>query len=199
MVKKIVLSVVAVIVVAVAGILVFASTKPDTFRIERSATINAPAEKIFPLVSDLHGWSSWSPWERMDPNMKRTYSGPTGGVGAIYEWDGNDQVGQGRMEIVEATAPSNVAIKLNFIKPFQAENRAEFKLVPQGETTNVTWSMAGQNTFPCKVMQTFCDMDAMCGKEFDAGLANLKTATEKNAVAESTSSGKEAAADKTVE
>jgi len=147
--------------------------------VERTASIKAPPEKIFAVLDDFHNWGVWSPWEKMDPDMKRTFSGAANGQGAVYEWQGNSKVGQGRMEITDATAPSQVTIKLDFIKPFEGHNVAEFVLQPSGEATNVTWTMRGPSPYIAKVMSVFCNMDSMIGKDFEAGLANLKAATEK--------------------
>ncbi|HEV1993956.1 MAG TPA: SRPBCC family protein [Candidatus Acidoferrum sp.] len=117
-----------VVVVAIAAILGYAMTMPDDFRVQRTTSIKAPPEKIFPLINDLHRWGSWSPWEKMDPEMKRTYSGAAPGKGAAYAWQGNRKVGEGRMEIVDTSPPSKITIKLNFIKPFEGHNTAEFTL-----------------------------------------------------------------------
>ncbi len=168
-----------VIVVVIAAILIFAATKPETFTVQRAASIKAPPEKIFAVLDDFHNWGVWSPWEKMDPDMKRTFSGAANGKGAVYEWQGNSKVGQGRMEITDATAPSQVTIKLDFIKPFEGHNVAEFVLQPSGDATNVTWTMRGPSPYMAKVMSVFCNMDSMIGKDFEAGLANLKAATEK--------------------
>jgi len=168
-----------VIVVVIAAILIFAATKPETFTVQRAASIKAPPEKIFAVLDDFHNWGVWSPWEKMDPDMKRTFSGAANGQGAVYEWQGNSKVGQGRMEITDATAPSQVTIKLDFIKPFEGHNVAEFLLQPNGDATNVTWTMRGPSPYIAKVMSVFCNMDSMIGKDFEAGLANLKAATEK--------------------
>jgi len=168
-----------VIVVVIAAILIFAATKPETFTVHRAASIKAPPEKIFAVLDDFHNWGVWSPWEKMDPDMKRTFSGAANGQGAVYEWQGNSKVGQGRMEITDATAPSQVTIKLDFIKPFEGHNVAEFVLQPSGDATNVTWTMRGPSPYIAKVMSVFCNMDSMIGKDFEAGLANLKAATEK--------------------
>jgi len=174
------LAIVAVVLlVAVAAILVLAAMKPDTFRVVRSTTVKAPPEKIFPLIADFRAWSAWSPWEKMDPALKRSYGGPASGQGAVYEWEGNSKVGKGRMEIIDAPPPSRVAIKLDFLKPFEAHNTAEFTLAPRGETTDVTWAMHGPNRFIGKVMSLFVSMDRMVGKDFEAGLANLKAAAER--------------------
>jgi len=168
-----------VVVVLLAAILIFAATTPDTFRVQRATSIKAPPEKIFPLINDLHSWGAWSPWEKMDPAMKRTFSGAASGKGAVYEWEGNHEVGKGRMEIMESSPPSKVVIKLDFIKPFEAHNIAEFTLESKGDSTNVTWAMHGPNPYIAKVIHIFFSMDSMVGKQFEAGLANLKTIAEK--------------------
>ncbi len=176
---KIILIVLAVIAVAVIALLIYASTRPDSFRVQRSITIRAPAERIFPEVNDLRVQQSWSPWEAKDPAMKRSYSGEQSGKGAKYEWQGNKQVGEGRMEIVESTPPTKVLMKLDFIKPFPANNMAEFTLEPKGDTTVVTWAIYGPSPFMSKLMGVFMNIDTMIGKEFDTGLANLKARMEK--------------------
>jgi hypothetical protein len=176
---KIVGIIVIILLVVVAGILIYAATKPDDFRVQRSAAIKAPPEKIYALIVDLHGWAAWSPYEKKDPAMKRTFSGTQSGMGAIYEWDGNKNVGTGRMEIVEATVPSKVGIKLDFLKPFEGHNIAEFTMVPSGDSTTVTWAMYGPSPYIHKVMGTFFNMDRMIGDDFAVGLANLKAIAEK--------------------
>jgi len=167
------------IVLLVGGLLAFAATKPDHFRIQRSATLKAAPERIFPLINDFGRWGAWSPYEKKDPAMKRTFSGPAAGPGAIYAWDGNKDVGQGRMEITQAAAPTLVALKLDFVKPFEAHNRVDFTLKPKGDATEVTWAMHGPMPFLSKVMTVFFDMDQMVGKDFEAGLASLKALAEK--------------------
>jgi uncharacterized protein YndB with AHSA1/START domain len=161
------------------NVLIFAATKPDSFRVARTTTIKAPPEKIFPHITDYRAWQAWSPWEKKDPTMKRTYSGAASGKGAIYEWDGNREIGQGRMEIAEATPPSRVAIDMHFIKPFESRSTAEFTLQPKGEATDVTWALHGPSPYISKVMSVFFSMDKMIGKEFETGLANLKAIAEK--------------------
>jgi uncharacterized protein YndB with AHSA1/START domain len=168
-----------VLAIIIAIVLISASNKPDTFRIQRAAVMNAPAEKIFPLIADFHQWLDWSPWEGRDPALKRAYSGTERGKGAVYAWDGNKNVGSGRMEILEASSPSKVVIKLDFLKPFEAHNTAEFTMLPQGGATNVIWVMHGPAPFMSKVMQVFMNMDRMIGKDFEAGLTNLKAVSEK--------------------
>jgi hypothetical protein len=168
-----------VIVVLIAAILAYAATRPNNFRVQRSTTIQAAPEKIFPLIVDFHNWTSWSPWEKKDPALKRTYSGAPSGKGAVYAWEGNKNVGSGRMEITDAPAPSKVTIKLDFIKPFEGHNIAEFTLQPAGGATNVNWEMNGHMAFVMKVFGIFVNMDKMIGNDFEAGLANLKTVAEK--------------------
>jgi len=167
-----------IIVLAVVVVLVLAARKPDHFRVQRSASIDAPPERIFPLINDFHRWGEWSPYEHKDPDMKRTFSGAGSGRGSIYEWAGNSNVGSGRMEIVESSVPSKVAIKLDFLKPFEGHNIATFTMEPAGGATNVTWVMDGPTPFVGKIMHVFINMDRMVGTDFEAGLANLKTAAE---------------------
>ena len=177
--RKILTIVGAVVLATIAVILVYAWTRPDSFRVERSASLNAPAEKIFPYIDGLKRWTEWSPYEGRDPAMKRTYSGAESGKGAVYEWDGNDTVGKGRMEIVDSTPPHRVVIKLDFLKPFEGHNMAELTVEPKGGQTIVTWAMYGPSTFMTKLIGTFMDMDDMIGRDFAAGLAKLKTVVEK--------------------
>ena len=175
-----VIVIIAVIVaIAIAGVLVFAATKPDTLRVQRSISINAPSQQIFPLIADFHQWRNWSPYEQKDPAMKRSYDGAERGKGAIYAWDGDKNVGSGRMEILESSAPSKIVIKLDFFTPFEGHNTAEFTMLPQGDGTHVTWLMHGPARFVTKLMQVFINLDHMIGKDFEAGLANLKSINEK--------------------
>lgn len=168
-----------ILVLLVAGVLAFAATRPDSFSVRRAASIQAPPEKIFPLINDFSRWSAWSPYEKKDPAMKRSFSGPAAGKGAVYAWEGNGEVGQGRMEIDEAVAPSRVTLKLDFVKPFEAHNKVDFTLEPKGGATEVTWAMDGPMPFISKVVTLFVDMDRMVGGDFEAGLANLKAIAEK--------------------
>jgi hypothetical protein len=179
MFQTIAIIVVAVLVVAVAALLVLAALKPDTFRVQRAASIKAPPEKIFALINDFHSWGSWSPWEKLDPAMQKTHSGAASGQGAVYEWEGNKQVGKGRMEILESVPSSKIKIKLDFFKPFEAHNTAEFTLAAQGDATNVNWAMDGQQPFMFKLMSVFFSIDKMIGKDFEAGLANMRSIAEK--------------------
>jgi hypothetical protein len=168
-----------VVVVGVAGILIYAATRPDSFRVERSASIKAPPAKIFPLIEDLKAWTAWSPYEKKDPAMQRSYGAITAGKGATYGWQGDRNVGQGHMEIVDSAPPARVLIKLDFIKPFEAHNNAEFTLQPKGDGTLVTWAIYGPSAYMTKVMGLFFNMDTMIGRDFEAGLADLKAAAEK--------------------
>jgi K+-transporting ATPase KdpF subunit len=168
----------AVIVAAILIVLVYAATRPDTFRIARTTTINAPPDRIFAFLCDFRKWPVWSPYEKKDPAMTRVMSGPATGVGAVYEWDGDKNVGQGRMEVFQMAPPAKLTIKLDFFKPFEAHNTAEFLVEPKGNATAVTWAMFGPSPFMVKVMGIFCDMDKMVGKDFETGLANLKAAAE---------------------
>jgi len=175
MIKKIAI----VIVLLIAGILILAATKPDTFRVQRAASIKAPPEKVFAILNDFQKWGAWSPWEKKDPAMKRTFGATTSGKGAKYAWDGNKDVGKGSMEIAVSSPSSKLTIKLDFIEPFEGHNIVEFTLEPKGDSTNVSWTMYGPMSFISKVISVFCSMDSMIGKDFEAGLANLKTAAEK--------------------
>ena len=172
-------TILVVIVVVVAALLGYAATRPDTFSVQRAASIKAPPEKIFPLIDDFHRWTVWSPWEKLDPDMKRTFSGSAAGKGAAYAWQGNSKVGEGRMEILDDPAPSKIVIKLDFIKPFEGHNITEFTLTPQGENTQVVWVMHGPAPFVSKLMGVFVSMDSMIGKDFETGLSNMKSAAEK--------------------
>lgn len=168
-----------VVVVLVAALLGIAASKPDMFRVERATSIKAPPEKIFPLINDLHNWKAWSPWEEVDPQMQRKHSGAASGKGSIYEWAGNSKVGKGRMEITDDAPHSKVTIKLDFLKPFEGHNIAEFTLETRNGSSNVTWAMHGPSRFFSKVIQVFVSMDSMIGKQFEKGLANLKAIAEK--------------------
>jgi hypothetical protein len=168
-----------VLVIGIAVVLILAAMKPDQFRVQRSAAIKAPADKIFPLIADFKAWTAWSPYENKDPAMKRTYSAVTSGKGATYAWDGNNNVGAGDMLITDAPAPSKVALDLNMTKPMTAHNKVEFMLTPAGDSTTVTWMMRGEAPYFAKIIHVFFNMDKMVGGDFETGLAKLKTAAEK--------------------
>ena len=176
---KILAKVLGVIAVLIAAVLLFATTKPNTFEVQRSITIKAPPEKVYALIDDFHRWQEWSPWEKLDPAMQRTFTGPASGKGAAYAWLGNSKVGSGRMEITDPQPPSKIAIQLDFITPFEGHNIAEFGLQPQADGTQVTWTMRGPTPYISKVMQVFVSMDKLIGKDFEAGLANMKAVAEK--------------------
>ena len=165
------------LLVGVATVLALAAMKPDTFRVARSTSINAPPEKIFPLINDLHQFNTWNPFEKKDPG-KGTYSGPVSGKGASYAWK-SDQLGIGAMTIADSAEPSRVDIKLDFVKPFEAHNDVAFTLVPKGAATDVTWAMNGHVPFFAKVIHVLIDMDKMVGGDFEDGLANMKALAEK--------------------
>jgi uncharacterized protein YndB with AHSA1/START domain len=175
MLKKIAIGILAVVVI----ILGLALAQPNSFSVSRSIVINAPAEKIYPLVSDFHQWAGWSPWEHLDPNMKRTFTGAASGAGAVYSWEGNDAVGAGRMEITGAQPPSKIDIKLDFLKPIASQNSTVFELKPEGNATRVVWTMSGPSSFMTKLMGVFLSMDKMIGPDFEKGLAAMKAAAEK--------------------
>src|SRR5437868_13661561 len=164
---EVIATIAVVIAIAIAVVLILALSKPDIFRIQRVATIKAPAESIFALINDFHRWGSWSPWESKDPAMKRTFSSAESGKGAVYAWDGNKNVGSGRMEILEALAPSKIVIKLDFFAPFEGHNTAEFTMLPQGDATNLTWLMHGPAPFMAKIMHVFMNIDRMVAKDFE--------------------------------
>jgi uncharacterized protein YndB with AHSA1/START domain len=175
MLKKIAIGALAIIAV----ILVMATMQPDSFAVTRSVTISAPPEKIVPLVADFRNWSRWSPWEKLDPNMQRTFGGAHSGKGAVYHWQGNNDVGSGRMEVTDLAAPDKVVIKLDFLKPFESHNVTEFTLQPQGPATTVAWNMSGPMPFVSKIISVFVSMDKIIGKDFEKGLSQLKAEAEK--------------------
>lgn len=168
-----------ILAVSVAGVLVYAATRPGSFQVARSLSIKAPPEKIFPLINDLRAFNRWNPFLKNDPATKLAYSGPDSGKGAAHEWDGNSQVGKGRFEITDSSPSSKILMKLDMIKPMEAHNRVEFTLEPQGEATRVSWSMGGEQPYLAKLMTVFIDCDKMVGGEFEKGLADLKSLAEK--------------------
>jgi uncharacterized protein YndB with AHSA1/START domain len=175
MIKKIAIAV----IVLIAALLVYAATRPSAFSVQRTTSIKATPEKIYPLISDFRKWGPWSPYEKKDPNMKRTYSGAASGKGSVYEWEGNREVGKGSIEITEAVPPSRVVLKLDMIKPIEGHNVVEFTLQPLGGSTNVTWAMRGSHSFVGKLLSLFISMDKMIGADFETGLASLKAVAEK--------------------
>lgn len=154
------------------------STRANTFRTERSAVMNAPASAIFEQVNDFHKWEAWSPWAKMDPKAKNTFEGSPSGLGAIFVWDGNKNVGAGRMTIIESIPGNRILIRIEFFRPFKGENTVEFAFHPEGEATRVTWSMYGKNSFMGKLISLFVDCDKMIGEKYSEGLASLKALVE---------------------
>ncbi|MDZ7631820.1 MAG: SRPBCC family protein [Gemmatimonadaceae bacterium] len=170
MIKQLLLVIFAIVVI----VAVAAFMRPDSYRVERAITINAPPERVFPLINDFDNFAVWSPWEKLDPEMERQISPVSSGKGAIYEWRGNSKAGAGRMEILESTPSSRILVKLDFLKPFESHNSSEYTLQPKGDSTTVTWAMYGPSPFASKVMQVFMTMDQMIGKDFERGLASMK-------------------------
>lgn len=167
-----------VFVVLVAAVLIVAAARPKMFRMERRTTIEAPAERAYWLIADFHCWQAWSPWEKLDPELKRTFSGRESGEGTVYAWESQGEAGAGRMEITHAAAPSRITIRLEFFRPFRATNTAEFLIEEHGSSTTVTWAMFGPQPYRGKLMGLFLNMDRLIGREFETGLANLKALAE---------------------
>lgn len=179
MIKQLVLVVLGIL--DIIGIIsIRAATLPGTFRVERSTTIKASPEKVFALINDFRNFGSWSRWEQLDPAMQRSITGSASGPGAVYTWSGDSKAGQGRMEIVEAQAPRNVKISLDFLRPFNSSNMTDYMIQPRGDSTDMTWVIFGPSPFVSKVMQMFVSMDDMLGKDFDTGLASVKAVAEKS-------------------
>jgi carbon monoxide dehydrogenase subunit G len=168
-----------VVIVAIVGVLGFAATRPNSFVVTRSAVVAARPEKLEAMVSDFHQWGAWSPWEKIDPDMTRTYDGPVSGVGSSYGWAGDNKAGSGRMQIEKVTPGREVVFALHFLKPIKADNTGRFTFEPQGAATKVTWSMDGKSPYISKLMGLVFNMDQMIGKDFEAGLANMKAVAEK--------------------
>ena len=168
-----------IIAIIIIAILVIAAMRPNGFSIVRSADYNSSPEKIFAQLNDFRNWKAWSPWEELDPNLQRNYSGAASGKGAKYAWLGNKKVGEGNMEITRSTPSTSIELDLNFLKPFKASNVTEFTLVPKGNVTKLIWEMRGPSLFIMKIMHLFMNMDKMVGKDFEKGLANLKSVVEK--------------------
>ncbi len=174
MLKLIALTIIGLIAI----VLIYAATRPDTFQVERSVDIKAPPEKIFAFINDFHRWQEWTPYDK-DPAMKKTYGGSAMGKGATYAWEGNKEVGKGEISITDATSPGKVELALHMIAPFEGRNHVVFTMLPQGDATHVVWAMDGSSPYPAKLIGLFMDMDKMIGKDFEVGLAKLKTAAER--------------------
>jgi uncharacterized protein YndB with AHSA1/START domain len=165
------------LLVLLAALLGFVATRPAEFRLVRSRTLAAAPDLVYAFVNDFHKWPAWSPWEKLDPTMKREISGAPSGAGATYYWSGNNKAGEGRMTITDSRAPQNVTIRLEFIKPWTATNTTQFDFAPRGSGTEVTWAMSGHNNFVAKAFSLFMNLEKMVGPDFEKGLANLDAAT----------------------
>jgi Polyketide cyclase / dehydrase and lipid transport len=187
--KKVLVVLVLVFAIGIGGFLAFASTRPDSYRVERSQRIDAPVEVVFAHIDNFKSWAAWSPWDKRDPAMKRSYDGPTNGVGAGYAWAGNKEVGQGRMTITESKPPrggsseaAHIAIRLEFIKPFASVATSDFNVKPEADhATTASWVLEGQNNLMGKAFGVFMNMDKMIGGDFESGLASLKAVAEAEA------------------
>jgi hypothetical protein len=176
---KSILGYIILALVAIVGVLcVVIATRPEDFKVARSATLNASPAAVFEQVNDLHKWDAWSPWAKLDPNAKSTFEGPTSGKDAKMSWDGNSDVGAGSMTIVESKPNELVRIKLDFVRPFEGTSDVEMKVEPVGDQTKLTWSMASKNNFIAKAIGLVIDCEKMCGDQFEQGLANLKGIVE---------------------
>jgi hypothetical protein len=177
---NVLLALAAVLALLIVAFVIVVSRQPTDFHIARTATIDASPEELFAQVNDFHNWGAWSPYDKRDPAMKKTYDGPRTGVGASYAWNGNSNVGEGRSTIIESRPHELIRIKLEFIRPFTATHTADFTFQPQGQRTDVTWALDGKYNFVSKAMCLFMDMDKMVGGDFEQGLANLKAVVEKS-------------------
>jgi hypothetical protein len=178
MLETILIILAVIVVVFILAIVVIAALQPSAFRITRSDTIDAPAADVFVQVNDFHNWDAWSPWAKLDPTMKQTYEGAAAGTGAVYSWNGNKDVGAGRMTITESKPNDLIRIQLEFMRPFQATNQADFTFAFDGKQTVVTWGMSGTKNFMFKLVGLFMSMDKMVGGQFEKGLASMKAVTE---------------------
>lgn len=171
-------SIALILAVALAALLLYAATRPDTFAVQRSAVIQASPDKLFPLINDLHQFNTWNPYARKDPAMRIDYRGPASGPGAAFDFSGNKDAGKGSIEVTGGQAPTRVDMRLDMIEPFEGHNQIAFTLTPQGQATQVTWAMHGPSPYLSKVVGIFLDMDHMIGRDFEAGLARLKATAE---------------------
>lgn len=172
--RRAILSIVIIFLVALGGFLIYVSTRPEDFSVTRTAVIPAAPERVFAIVNDFHKWEDWSPWAKLDPNSKTTFSGPTAGVGAEFTWNGNSEVGQGRMTITDSQPSELIKLDLEFIKPMPGQSVTEFTFQPEGEGTKVTWTMSGKNGFMGKLFSVLMDCDKMIGGYFEQGFENMK-------------------------
>lgn len=161
------------------ALLAYAAARPDNFRVRRTVRIRAPRERVFDLINDFRCWEAWSPFERLDPGMQRSYSGAPSGKGAVYRWSGNRKAGEGRMEIAHTSPPADIVIRLDVLRrPFAARHIVEFTLAKEDGATRATWSVRGTNSYLAKLLQLFVSMDRLVGKDFEQGLARLKALAE---------------------
>lgn len=172
-------SIALVAVAAIGALLAYAATRPDTFRVERSASVQTTPEKLYPLINDMQQFNTWNPFNRKDPAMQGSYSGPTAGPGAAFAFQGNKDVGKGSLRIVQSQSPKEVTMELHMVEPFEGRNTVVFSLVPRGAGTEVTWAMHGPAPFVSKLIGVFFDMDRMIGRDFEDGLTALKARAEK--------------------
>jgi carbon monoxide dehydrogenase subunit G len=186
MLKKVIIGVCVTLLVLLSGFAGVVAMQPSTYVVTRSANISAPPETVFAQVNDFHRWEAWSPWAKLDPNAENSFDGPSEGKDATFRWSGNDQIGEGRMTILQSRSPELVQIELEFIRPFADVALTEFAVKPEGEQTKVTWSMSGKHTFMSKAMCMFMSMDRMVGGQFVEGLENMKRIAEQKASEEST-------------
>jgi uncharacterized protein YndB with AHSA1/START domain len=184
MLKKILLTALAVFVAILAVLAIVVAMQPSDFRIAREIVIDAPPAAVFEHVNDFHNWQAWSPWAKLDPQAKNTFEGAPEGEGAVFRWAGNSQVGEGSMTILESRPGELVKIRLDFLKPFEDTSTAQFAFQPTDDKTAVTWSMDGENNFIEKAFCLMVDMDAMLGSDFEKGLASLKAVVEDAPAAE---------------
>jgi hypothetical protein len=171
-------SIALILAVALAALLLYAATRPDTFAVRRSALIQASPDKLFPLINDLHQFNTWNPYARKDPAMRIDYRGPASGPGAAFDFSGNKDAGKGSIEVTGGQAPTRVDMRLDMVEPFEGHNQIAFTLTPQGQATQVTWAMHGPSPYLSKVIGIFLDMDHLIGRDFEAGLARLKAVAE---------------------
>ena len=176
--RKKLLIALAVVAVIIVAFLIVVAIQPSTFRISRSATMAAPAAAIFPHVNELKKWQPWSPWMKLDPNAKSTFEGPAAGLGAAMTWAGNNEVGEGKMTIIESKSNELVRFRLEFYKPMAGTSEAEFTFKPAGNQTTVTWRMSGTNNFIGRAMCMVMNMDKIVGGQFEQGLASIKAIVE---------------------
>ena len=174
-----ILKIVVLFAALIVALLILAAIRPNTFHVQRSIVINAPADKIFVLINDLHNWDTWEPQDRKDPTMQKTFIGPESGTGAAMEWNSKGQGGKGHLVIAESVPPNRVAVKVDFIRPFEAHNLNEFTLEPQTGGTKVTWSIQASNLFAMKLVGVFFNIQREFGKHVETGLSNLKSVAEK--------------------